>query len=179
MQFVLHVSYSIFLFFYFSLFAAICSFVFLWLCCCHALAWWLRLPTISHRKALQKENIQRGVVYNICAPQRLNRNGGRQKTPYLACTESLRLGEVVAKGKRKAFIKVSTRKTPTIHSLLLSQNQCSKIPQSQILLHPINYSTCLFCTTTPVYKDCLANCKCLRARWAPITSQPHVDYIVI
>lgn len=115
MQFVLHVSYYIFLFFYFSLFAAICSFVFLWLCCCHALAWWLRLPTISHRKALQKENIQRGVVYNICAPQRLNRNGGRQKTPYLACTESLRLGEVVAKGKRKAFIKVSTRKAPNPH----------------------------------------------------------------
>lgn len=58
------------------------------------------------------------------------------------------------------------------HSLS-EQNQCSKIPQSQILLHAINYSTCLFCTTTPVYKDCLANCKCLRARWAPITSQPH------
>lgn len=112
--------------------------------------WHEGLPTISYRKALQKDR------------------GGHEKL-YLASAE------VGSKGKREAFIQVGTRKA--FHflpfSLPLSQNQCSKIPQSQILLHAINYSTCLFCTTTPVYKDCLANCKCLRAHWAPITSQPH------
>lgn len=88
----------------------------------------------------------------------------KQKQLYLANIESPGLGEVRAKRQRKALIKVSPRKAAPPRSLPFSQNQCSKIPQSQILLHPINYSTCLFCTTTPVYKDCLANCKCLHAR---------------
>lgn len=118
--------------------------------------WHDGLPTISQQKSITKGEHR----------ERLKRNGGREEKLYLACIESPRLGEVRAKGKRKAFIKVSTRKAflSTPCSLSLSQNQCSKIPQSQILLHPINYSTCLFCTTTPVYKDCLANCKCLCAR---------------
>lgn len=114
------------------------------------------LPTIFTQK-----NITKGEHR-----ERLESKGGRHEKLYLACIESPGLGEVMAKGKRKAFIKVSTSKAflSAPCSLPLSQNQCSKIPQSQILLHPINYSTCLFCTTTPVYKDCLANCKCLRAR---------------
>ena len=92
-----------------ALSAAICSFVSLWLCCCHTLAWWLTLPFRTEKHYKRK-------TWRVA--EREWKPAGKKEL-YLASVESPRLAEARTEGKRKALIKVSTRKA------FLSPPMCS------------------------------------------------------
>lgn len=84
-------------------------FISLWLCCYHPLAWWL-----TH-------HFTQKIITKGKHEEKLECSGGiQEKIIYLPHIDSPGLSDARAKGKRKAFIKVSNGKTflsPPVHSL--------------------------------------------------------------